>query len=259
MPRDQTALCEADLFDAAEPETLAERDARAGSVEAPVRAAALRRDATPEPVARARLSQFIDSEWAERLTAIVRSVAAAPDALRERLSRTAQQAASVSDAGRPPRAPRARIWVVAAVAAVAVVVAGSMWPDPEGADPPAAAQTPAATATEAAPVQTSAAPPADTVAGASGSDLDAAARAVVDALVSCVGAAACEGVTEDPTAVIDEGAVTSPGAIVTLLDEYGGVAVFRVEAEAAPPQILVLVSVDGKWLVRDGYDTADQP
>jgi len=65
---------------------------------------------------------------------------------------------------------------------------------------------------------------------------------------------------EDPGAAVPSGVVAEPRArTVTLLDEYGGVAVFRVEADDRPAQILVLVSDDGKWLVRDVYDVADQP
>ncbi|PZU30433.1 MAG: hypothetical protein DI577_07780 [Microbacterium sp.] len=59
-----------------------------------------------------------------------------------------------------------------------------------------------------------------------------------------------------PTGVVVSGAADT---VTTLLDEYGGVAVFRVESAALAPQILVLVSVNGKWLVRDVYDVADQP
>jgi hypothetical protein len=45
-----------------------------------------------------------------------------------------------------------------------------------------------------------------------------------------------------PTGVVVSGAADT---VTTLLDEYGGVAVFRVESAALAPQILVLVSVNG--------------
>ena len=52
------------------------------------------------------------------------------------------------------------------------------------------------------------------------------------------------------------------------MDEYGDVAVIRVSTpshseDGATPgtrvQMVVLVRVDEKWLVRDAYDVADQP
>ena len=79
---------------------------------------------------------------------------------------------------------------------------------------------------------------------------------------------ACAALREDPAAAPPAGLVaTAPDAQITLVDEYGGVAVFRVEpaegtgnrADGPAAQILVLDSVDGKWLIRDVYDVADQP
>ena len=46
---------------------------------------------------------------------------------------------------------------------------------------------------------------------------------------------------------------------MTLLDEFGGAAVLRVEAAGgAPPQLVVIVRADGRWLLRDVYDVAQQ-
>ena len=47
---------------------------------------------------------------------------------------------------------------------------------------------------------------------------------------------------------------------VTLLDEFGGAAVLRVEASAAPaaPQLVVIVRAGDRWLLRDVYDVAEQ-
>ncbi|MBT8797175.1 hypothetical protein J0P97_03685 [Microbacterium flavum] len=59
-----------------------------------------------------------------------------------------------------------------------------------------------------------------------------------------------------PNGVVSSG---TAAATATLLDEYGGVAVLRIEESGRPPQILVLVTSDGKWLIRDVYDVADQP
>lgn len=49
---------------------------------------------------------------------------------------------------------------------------------------------------------------------------------------------------------------------ITLVEDYGGVAVLRVAAispGAAPDRLLVIVETAQKWLIRDAYDVADQP
>ncbi|MFV4914984.1 hypothetical protein PFZ49_16025, partial [Microbacterium lacticum] len=120
-------------------------------------------------------------------------------------------------------------------------------------------------------------PPATTP-PSEGGDLEEAARQIVRAVAACTPEPeSCAVPREDATAAPLSGLVTSPTEpVITLVDEYGGVAVFRLEPAAAgtePPtepteaeatgsgaaQILVLVSVDGKWLIRDVYDVADQP
>jgi hypothetical protein len=45
-----------------------------------------------------------------------------------------------------------------------------------------------------------------------------------------------------------------------MLDEFGGAAVLRAESIAADavPQLVVIVLVDGRWLLRDVHDIAEQ-
>ena len=47
---------------------------------------------------------------------------------------------------------------------------------------------------------------------------------------------------------------------MTLLDEFGGAAVLRVEASASPasPQLVVIVRTGDRWLLRDVYDVPEQ-
>ena len=45
---------------------------------------------------------------------------------------------------------------------------------------------------------------------------------------------------------------------MTLLDEFGGAAVLRAEAAGGTPQLVVIVRADGRWLLRDVYDVAQQ-
>lgn len=189
---------------------------------------------------------------------------------------------------------RAPLLIAAAVGG-AVLLGGLLWPEPDSRAAEAVAPTPAATVrtdgaaspgadpesagavSEAttAPSDGAAPPaaPSAQTAPSSDGDLEAAARQIVRALSACASGAtgadvACAALREDPAAAPPAGLVaTAPDAQITLVDEYGGVAVFRVEppegtgnqADGSAAQILVLVSVDGKWLIRDVYDVADQP
>ena len=60
-----------------------------------------------------------------------------------------------------------------------------------------------------------------------------------------------------PGGVVD---LTAAERTVTLLDEFGGAAVLRVEASAsaASPQLVVIVRTDDRWLLRDVYDVPEQ-
>ncbi|MFT4052718.1 MAG: hypothetical protein QM677_10800, partial [Microbacterium sp.] len=175
-----------------------------------------------------------------------------------------------------PAAPAGRRrapWVVAAVVAGVVVVAGLAWPEPNatagedsaaqsgevvptGASSGASTGASSATATAATPVAT-----------ADAEDPTVTAERLIAALAACAGSGSgsgssvCPEVMEDPSAAVPAGVVSAgdPETSVMLLDEYGGVAVFRVEAPGVVSQVLVLVSADGQWLVRDVYDIADQP
>ncbi|KAA9087056.1 hypothetical protein [Microbacterium radiodurans] len=198
-----------------------------------------------------------------------------------RASAARRFAASRSAARRPAGRPRRRMRLaVTAVAAMGVTVALGVAVTTEPTAGAGEAAPPVVT-TEAAPLED---PPVERVppgvpaaergpttdAGidpAVGTDLDPAAgahRAIAE-LSRCHAAeeAACRArILERPDAVIPPGLVTDGDQwVVTLLDDLGGVTVVRVEdAEGVrPPQIVVLVDHDGKRLVRDVYDVADQP
>ena len=63
--------------------------------------------------------------------------------------------------------------------------------------------------------------------------------------------------------MLPPGVVDLPAAerTLTMLDEFGGAAVLRVDANAdgQPFQFVVVVRRDAQWLVRDVMDVADQP
>ncbi|MFS0733013.1 hypothetical protein ABC304_13580 [Microbacterium sp. 1P10UB] len=197
---------------------------------------------------------------------------------------------------RPTRSRRAP-WVLAAGIAVLVVGVGVLWPEggaepaggeaaggvtaaPDAADGSAAegvggdstgtvADAPDPTPSPGpspapGPDQDAPAPDADTATSEDtrGGWVDAA-DALLAARAACVGEAGCLAtVAEDPARVFPAGAADLPGdqRSLTLLDEYGGAAVVRVDATeaGASSQLVVLVLAHGKALLRDIHDVAEQ-
>lgn len=191
---------------------------------------------------------------------------------------------------RPP-APRGRRVIVAGAAAAIVIGGGLLWPGGATGEPhatPERSPTAGAPGTEAAPSRTdgpvdggstsappSARPSASSDDETSGSDDPlAAARALLATITRCAetGDTACaDAVAVGSSGIVEAlagGDIGAPPPELAPVDEYGDVAVIRVsassqadagEASAVPERMLVLVRVDGKWLVRDAYDVADQP
>lgn len=156
-------------------------------------------------------------------------------------------------------------WLLAAGVAAAILAGGLLWPtDEESTAAVVAGPVPGAAASSRAESVAPAAdePPPPRDGSAPGDDLLSAATAALDALAACLaaGAESCPA-WEHPGSIAPAGAATIAEAqrTLTLLDEYGGVAVMRVESDGAPTQVVVLVRADEKWLVREIYDLADQP
>lgn len=191
------------------------------------------------------------------------------------------------DRGRGGR--RGRVIVVAAAAAIVVLGAGLLWPGGATDEPGEATDRPSATRSpDDAPL--SGAPPdsdggADAMSPpsprpASGSPDERAGSD--DPLVAAHGAlsSVLQCAASDDTVCADAVAGGSTGVVEALaahgqakpalspVDQYGDVAVVRVtwasaegdtDSSAEAEQMMVLVRVDEKWLVRDAYDVADQP
>lgn len=154
--------------------------------------------------------------------------------------------------------------VLAGMAIAGIVVTGGLlWPGDDD-PPPADAATPAATTIDATEG------PADAGTGEADADQDDLAAIASDLLTqrnACTGDPVClADVVEDPSAV-HPGGVIDLGAsrrTVTLLDEFGGAAVLRAEAtgtvdSGSSAQFVVMVVREGRWLIRDVHDVADQP
>lgn len=175
---------------------------------------------------------------------------------------------------RPARRSRRRPWALAACLGAGVIAVGLMWPAP---GPPAVAGgQPGVTDVpdrSVAPAATPAADPPDPAApgesapaaGAASVDLAVVTATLLDRRRECLAASddAClSQVAEDPARTFSPGAsdIAAGERTVTLLDEFGGVAVLRVEATtgAAPAQLVVIVGGTGSWLLRDVHDVEQQ-
>ncbi|GAA1989262.1 hypothetical protein [Microbacterium pumilum] len=168
---------------------------------------------------------------------------------------------------RRPRATSRKPWMLAAAAAAAVLAAGLLWPT--GAGGPATAETQGSDPT--APVRTptaktpspTAGTSVDAGGGAAPADLVAVANALLAARTTCAGEVGClAGVVLDPAAAFDAGAIDLDPSqrTTTLLDDFGGMAVLRVDGAdgAAASQLVVVMLDDDRWLLRDVH-LAKQP
>jgi hypothetical protein len=188
------------------------------------------------------LSRHLDADWADLV------------------SRTTT---SVWRALRAPGEGRRRPWLIAAGLAGVVLTGGLMWPT--GGTGPATADVPVGATPAAAPgSEPSTTPPASTPMGASASDADLAvvAAELLAQRTECDDSACLAGVLESPGVELPAGVIDVPAEVrvLTLLDEFGGAAVLRVESTRgdAAPQLVVIVRADGRWLLRDVYDVPQQ-
>ncbi len=176
---------------------------------------------------------------------------------------------------RTPRPGRRRPWLVAGGLACVIIVGGLLWPTGRTGTATAEPSTPSpAASSEPSPTHTDAPPDAEDAVGDVGGAGASAAEGAPPDLVSVTGAlltarAACEaepsclaGVLETPSSEFPPGVAdfTEAERSVALLDEFGGAAVLRVEpvGRAGAPQLVVVVQIDGRWLLRDVYDIAEQ-
>ncbi|MFB7891107.1 hypothetical protein ACFC1I_02760 [Microbacterium sp. NPDC056044] len=189
------------------------------------------------------------------------TVSRATTAVWRRLRRTAD---------RPTTGARRAPWLFGGAVAVAVLAGGALWPSASGvatdAGPGASTRAPSEPAQPAEPATRDAdqaASPAADGAAPGPVDLARTAGELLDARLTCAGDVAClAGVTVDAVP-LPAGAIDTPAAArtVTLLDDFGDIAVLRVDANdgSVPPQMVVILRRDEKWLLRDVSDVAQQP
>ncbi|HWL79287.1 hypothetical protein [Microbacterium sp.] len=256
------------LFGLARPEPLAL------TVFGPRRARSAMTDAAADPASPRRRAVIAESDAEPR--GLIASLARHIDAdLGDAVSRV------VTEAWRRLRSARSggrrRPWLLAGGLAVAIVTGGFVWP--AGADD--------AVSTEAPPLPVSSVPTREGSLGAAPSDetnaageavavleestadsttdvpapgdLAAVADELLTARLACAGETSClAAVAEDPSSTFPPGVVDLAGDArgVSLVDEFGGVAVLRVEpvGGASGAQLVVLVRGGEGWLLRDVYD-----
>ncbi len=166
---------------------------------------------------------------------------------------------------RPTARRRRGPWLAAGAVAVAIVGGAAIVPS--AADEPVASVSRTAEPTPS----DSPAPPSPTASGVVDDEVAVPEVALTDIVTdlldrraACAGAEKCLGeVVADAATVFPSGAIDLASAerTATLIDDFGGLAVLRVAPAAgtAAGQLVVIVLTDGKWLLRDVHDVAEQP
>ena len=245
--------------------------------------------ATPEPLATVSLSPRGAAEIAPRVDASASGygaheigdaprpplwqslVAGMDNDLAETLSRATTavwrrlRRAETTKRASSRRAP----WLVGGAVAVAVLAGGALWPTASGVateEPADAVTAPAPTTTGegAGASPTPVRSPDGATAGGSGvTDLAQVAAGLLDSRIACDGAPDCLATVVADSTPLPEGAIDLPAGelSLTLLDDFGDIAVLRLDAAdgARPSQMVVILKRDGKWLLRDVSDVAQQP
>lgn len=232
------------LFEIAVPLPLdtAERARSATPVRATVTSSGWEADEVSSPIW-ATLGRYVDADVTELVSRTVRDVGRR---WREVMARR--------------RAPL--VW--GAVATVAVVVLGMAWPAGGGSTPDSTASTPSATASPTEPRPTPAGSPGASGGESGDQELTVIAAELLDAVIACGDDDACASgfaASPDVAAKFDAVAVSPERRSVVLLDDFGGVAVFRVGRtdREAPDHLLVIASENDRWLLRDITEVAQQP
>ncbi len=156
--------------------------------------------------------------------------------------------------GRSRRAGKGRAILWGGAVAAGVLAIGLAWPQGGGAETVA---LPSASPGDGAVPARDMTP---TASGAPVAELPAPALAgLLDARAACPDDACRGALQEDPATVLSAGALASDGRTVTLLDDFGGLAVLRVDAPGATAQFVTIVATNDGWRIRDAYDAADPP
>ncbi|CAN7288164.1 hypothetical protein LJR045_001402 [Microbacterium sp. LjRoot45] len=258
--RDHEAV-ENGLFSLADPSPISAESARpARSVAESARGDVERLARRREPAALSVVRDHMDGEWADR-------VRDAWDGVRA----SWRSRAAGEERGRAV-GTRRRVVLTGLTVCTLVLVGGLLLPHDEG-DPAAAerrgihvdANRPTISSSVSGSPSSPPTPSAESGSPEGGTgrgDAPEAVVALVERLSACVPEGCSSEVVENTQDVFPAGAATTVvnNREVALIDDYGGVAAYRVTAgEHRGAQIVVVVASDEEWLVRDVYDVTDQP
>jgi hypothetical protein len=156
------------------------------------------------------------------------------------------------------RGGRARPVVWAGGLAAVVLAVGLSWPD--ASEPSAAAGSEVVPAT---PTPARSPLPTDdgtsVVADEPPDDAGEALRMLLAGRASCADAECRSGSQEDAGKTLPAGAIDAAEPTISLLDDFGGLAVLRVDAAEAPSQLVTVVTTPEGWRIRDVFEVADPP
>lgn len=176
-------------------------------------------------------------------------------------------ARAIADAGRTWRALTARrraplVW--GGVAAAAVVALGMAWPSGGESTSESAVPThsPSDSPIAPRPAPTGEVPAVSVEPGTQ--DLMRTAGDLLDSVIACGADVECRArLAADPDVAskLDVVAIERERRNIVLLDDFGGVAVVRVERTdtEAPSHLVVIARDDERWLLRDVTEVAQQP
>ncbi|WP_345750144.1 hypothetical protein [Microbacterium rhizophilus] len=239
------------LFEAFAPRPIARADPRAPD------GGSRRGEPDPEPEAPRRVSGAALTGLLERFTD-----AGFADAVGDAVDRTRVAARRTLGGGR--RVPL----LVGGVAAALVIGVGLLWPsdpEPAGAHDPGRAGAPARVVSAPPSPRPAATPPGtppSTPTTAPSEDAQAAAERLRSAIAECDvhGDPLCAEVRDEAAEPLPREALDVLGGHgeAALLDDYGDVAVFRVDDPSGEREavLLQLVRLDGRWLVRGAQSLA---
>ncbi len=167
----------------------------------------------------------------------------------------------------PKAGARRAPWLVGGAVAVAVLAGGALWPSASGvatddrpsASPAATPGLPASAPSGADPTET----PGSGAAAGEPADLARITSDLLDARIACAGDASCLTTVSVDAVPLAAGAIDRPAEerTVSLLDDFGDIAVLRVDASdaSAPSQMVGSLPKADNWLVRDVPPVAQQP
>ena len=201
------------------------------------------------------VGRFVDPEWGTRAAGALHAVSRRIQGPR---SKSAVATSSAADS-LPAKRGRHRAVLLGGLVASTVLAVGLLWPsDTPNAEADAASHatpSPTPTPTQSETALSATQPTALPTSSPEEDDPTTELTSLLARAGQCEDLSACPDVFENDGGATLEVKLPIAPASVTLLDDLGGVAVFRVgvvgDAADAGSLVVILVDVDGAWRIRD--------